>query len=90
MFSKMFLSILLLTCVYTYMLKSIKDNKDTNLEKLPDDLNFELNQIQTVKPNLKFEFIKKIILNSHIGTIFGNNFTYALSRLSKKYGNFSF
>ena len=53
MLSKIFLSILLLTCVYTYMLKSIKDNNDTNFQKLPDNFNFELNGIQIAKPNLK-------------------------------------
>ena len=35
------------------MLKSIKDNNDTNFEKLPDNFNFEINGIKTVKPNLK-------------------------------------
>ena len=49
MFSKILFSILLLTCVYTYMLKSTKDNNDTNFQKLPDNFNFELNGIQTVK-----------------------------------------
>ena len=34
------------------MLKSNKDNNDTNFQKSPDNFNFELNGIQTVKPNL--------------------------------------
>ena len=53
MFSKIFLSVLLLTCVYSYMLKSIKNNNNTNFQKLPDNFNFELNGIKTLKPNLK-------------------------------------
>ena len=57
MSSKIFLSVLLLTCVYTYMLKSIKDNNDTNFQKLPDNFNFELNGIQTVKPNLSCQAV---------------------------------
>ena len=57
MFSKIFLSVLLLTCVYTYMLKSIKDNNDINFQKLPDNFNFELNGIQTVKPNLSCQAV---------------------------------
>ena len=46
MYSKIFLSVLLLTCVYTYMLKSIKDNNYSNFQKLSDNFNFELNGIQ--------------------------------------------
>ena len=53
MFSKIFFSVLLQTCVYTYMLKSIKDNKDTKFQKLPDNFNFELNGIQIVKPTFQ-------------------------------------
>ena len=53
MFSKIFFSVILLTSVYTYMLKSIQDNNDINFRKLPDNFNSELNEIQTVKPNLK-------------------------------------
>ena len=41
------------TYVYTYKLKSIEDNNDTNFQKLPNNLNFQLNGIQTLKPNLK-------------------------------------
>ena len=57
MFSKIFLFVLLLTCIYTYMINSIKDNNDTNFQKLPDNFNFELNGIQTVKPNLSCQAV---------------------------------
>ena len=30
----------------TMDIKSIKDNKDTNFRKMPDNLNFELNRIK--------------------------------------------
>ena len=53
MFSRIFLSILLLTCVYTYTLKSIKDNKDSNFQKPPDNFNFKLSKTHTEKPNLE-------------------------------------
>ena len=52
MFSKIFITVLLLTCVYTYIFKSTNDNNDTNFEKLPDYFNFESNGTQTIKPNL--------------------------------------
>ena len=66
MFSKFFLHVLLLRYIYTYILNSIKDNNDTNFQKLPDNFNFELNGIQTVKPNLScqavgFHFYFKIV-----------------------------
>ena len=53
MFSKIFLSVLLLTCVYTYRLESTKDNNHTKFQKLPDNFNFKSKGIQTLKPNLK-------------------------------------
>ena len=53
MFFRIFLSVLLLTCTYTYMLNLIKNNNKTNSQKFHDNFNFELNRIQTVKPNLK-------------------------------------
>ena len=56
MFSRIFLSVLLITCVYTYTLKSIKDNDYTNFQKLPDNFNSELNGIKSVKANLKSDF----------------------------------
>ena len=34
-------------------IKSIKDNKETNFQKWPDNFNFKLNGIKTEKPNLK-------------------------------------
>ena len=39
------------------MINSIKDNNDTNFQKLPDNFNFELNGIQTVKPNLSCQAV---------------------------------
>ena len=72
MFFKIFISVLILTCVYTYMLKSIEDENETNFQKLPDNFNFELNEIQTVKPNLKdLEFS---VLTVHLTPIFGQAF----------------
>ena len=52
MFIKIFLSILLLTYVYTYMLKSIKDNNNTNFQKSHDNFIFKLNENRTVKLSL--------------------------------------
>ena len=69
MLSKIFISVLLLTCVYTYMLESVKDKNDTNFQKLPDNSNFELNGIQTVKPNLKN--IGIAVYNFYLLPIFG-------------------
>ena len=70
MFSKIFLSILLLTYVYTYTLKTLKDNNSTNFPKLPDNFNFKLNEIQTVKPNL--EALTAInALRTYIRMLFG-------------------
>ena len=73
MFSKIFLSILLLTCVYTNILKSIKDNNDTNFAKLPDKLNFEQKEIEAVKPNLKdqMHIVNKVILTGFLKIVFG-------------------
>ena len=77
MLCKIFLSLLLLTCVYTYMLGSIEDNKNTIFQNLPDNFNFELNGIQTVKPNLKFvtQFESMIIL------ILGSGFMSKLNQV---------
>ena len=72
MFSKIFLRVLLLTSVYTYILKSIKDNSDTNYQQLPNNLKFELNRIQTVKPNLKY--INPNIFKLYMGAFFGKAF----------------
>ena len=52
------------------MLKSIKNNNDTNVKLLPDNFNFKLNGIQTVKPNLKMQDIE--LLKSILGVIFAN------------------
>ena len=68
----MFLSVLFLTCVYTYMLKSIKDNNDINFQKFPDNFNFELNGIQTVKPNLKMANMPGLL--KFLGIMFGTGF----------------
>ena len=78
MFSKIFLFVLLLTCIYTYMLKSIKNNNDTNFQKLPDNLNFELNGIQTVKPNLKI--VNMIMLKAYLRLIFGSPFVSKIEK----------
>ena len=40
--------------MYLYIhAQTIKDNNNTNFQKTPDNFNFELNEIQTVKPILK-------------------------------------
>ena len=72
MFLKIFISVLLLTCVYTYMLKSIKDKNNTNFQKSPDNFNLELNGIQTVKPNLKL--VEFSSFKSYLQVIFGLGF----------------
>ena len=83
MISKIFLSVLLLTCVYTYMLKSIKDNNDTIFQKYQDNLNFELNGIQRVKPNLKV--VQTKTLREFLLTLFGNNFWYQINKYKINY-----
>ena len=78
MFSKIFISVLFLTHVYTYMLKSIKDENETNFQKLSDNFNFELNGIQTVKPNLKnLEFS---VLATYLRPVFGKACTDKIAR----------
>ena len=69
MFSKIFLFVLLLTCIYTYMLQSIENNNNTNFQKLPDNSNFELNGIKAVKPDLKTVNMDNIEILSNL--IFG-------------------
>ena len=78
MFSKILLCVLLLTCIYTYMLKSIKDNNDLNFQKLPDNFKFESNEIQTIKPNLKF--LKMHVLEDFIYYIFGWRFAHRIRK----------
>ena len=65
--------------MFTHMLKSIKDNKDTNFQKLPDNFNFELNGIQIVKPNLKI-IDDIIIFKSFLGMIFGTGFSSKIEK----------
>ena len=72
MFSKILFSVLLLTCVYTYMLKSIKNNNLNNFQKMPDNFNFELNGIQTKK--LKLVDKDLIVIEVFLERIFGDNF----------------
>ena len=75
MISKIFFSVLLLTCVYTYKLKSIKDNENINFQKIPDNFNFELNGIETAKPILKSNIIMvKGLIRKMFGTAFINKF----------------
>ena len=83
MFSKIFLSIILLKCVYTYMLKINIDNNDTNFRKLPENLNYELNEIQTVKPNLS-SVLNMMQLKAFITTFFGRIFMSKLEQYSFK------
>ena len=58
MISKFFFPALLLTCIYTFTLKSIIDNSDKNIEKLTNNFNFQLNETKTVKPNVISEEMK--------------------------------
>ena len=78
MLSKIFLFVLLLTCVYTYMLKSIKDNNDINFQKSPNNFNFELNEIQTVKPNLKEQ--NMIATYIYLKMVFSDGFVRKVER----------
>ena len=82
MFSKIVLSFLLLTCIYTYMLKSIKNNNNIDFQQSPHNFNFELNGIQTVKPNLKTPNVA--VQQSYIRMIFGPAF---IQTFSKKYND---
>ena len=83
MLSKILFSVLLLSCVYTYMLKSIKDNNNINFQKLPDNLNFIKKGTQTVKPNLK-EAISLFMVKVFLRQIFGRFFVKKLDKY--KYG----
>ena len=84
MFQKIFLSLLLLACTYTYMLKSIKDNNDTNFQKMPDSLNFQLNKIKTVKPNIKAPnmWVFKMFLESVFGQKFASKASTCMNDFS--------
>ena len=78
MLSKIFISVLLLTCVYTYMLKSIKDENDTHFQKLPDNSNLELNGIEPVKPNLKI--LEPVVFKMYLKSIFGLGFVQKMEK----------
>ena len=78
MLSRIFIFVLLLTCVYTYMLKSIEDKNDINFQKLPDNFNFELNGIQSVKPNLKA--IDIVLFKMILKPVFGIDFVEAIDK----------
>ena len=78
MFSKIFVSLLLLAGVYTYMTKSIKDDDGTNFQKLPDTFNFELNEIQKGKPNLKL--LEYDLLKLYLKSLFGEAFIKAVEK----------
>ena len=86
MFSRIFLFILLLTCVYTHILKSIKDNKDTNFQKLPDNFNFELNDVRTAKANLKVPNMAK--LRDLLSLAFGIIFVLHVDKYTKEFKEF--
>ena len=56
------ISFCLITNMYFYIhAQTIKDNNNTNFQKTPDNFNFELNEIQTVKPILKIYILLYII-----------------------------
>ena len=73
MLPKIFIYVLQLTRVYTYMPKSIKDNNDTNFQKLPNNFNFEFKEIQTVEPILKYH-VNIIQLDVFLRYFFGLEF----------------
>ena len=52
------------------MLKSIKDDNDTDFQKSPDNFNIELNGKKTLKPNLKF--VPTGNFEEAFGTLVGN------------------
>ena len=62
------------------MLKSIKDKNDINFQKVPDNLNFEINEIQKLKPNLELanfdDFIRMML------TLFGNGLKSIMGQYS--------
>ena len=62
------------------MLKSIKDDNDINFQKLPNNLNIELNGIQTLKPNLKVPNMVIIQSRSFLKLFFGKAFTDKLDK----------
>ena len=86
MFSKIFLSLLLLTCVYTYIIKSTKDNNDTNFQKLPDNFNIQLDENKTVKPNLKM--VDMEVVQSSVRLIFGKEFASKIKTYLLNYEKF--
>ena len=71
MFSKIFISIILVTSVYTYMLKSIKNNNETDFQNLPENFDLELKEIQAVKPYLKMPNMN--FIRSYLRMIFGSS-----------------
>ena len=79
MFSKIVLCVLLLSFVYTYSLKSIKDNTDINFPKLPENVNFELNGKETVKP--KLNALNVLGAKFAIRMIFGNEFITEVNKI---------
>ena len=65
------------------MLKPIKNNSDINFHKLPDNSNFEINAIKTVKPNLKFN--TNSVFKEFLRVIFGYSFVSILDKYSINY-----
>ena len=80
MFAKIFLTVLLLSCVSTDMLKSTNNNNDTSFQKLPDNFNLKKNGTQTVNPNLKT--INQQTFQEMITLVFGEGFL----KIFEKYG----
>ena len=62
------------------MLKSIKDSNATNFDKLSDNVNFELNGRQTVKPNLKN--INAYLKREFLIDIFGGGFVSKIEKFN--------
>ena len=61
------------------MHKSIKDNNNTKFEKLHDNLNAELNGIQTVKYNLNAT-VDMFLINEFLRIIFGLGFVSKMEK----------
>ena len=79
MLTKIFLSILLLLMFTHTCSNQLKIITTPIFKQLPDNFNFELNGIQTVKPNLKI--IDLDTITAYLELLFGNNFV----KVAEKY-----
>ena len=83
MISRILLYVLLSKCIYTYTVKSIKDNNDTYFQKFPDNLNFETKPTLAVKKYI--EVTKLLTLKSFLKKIFGNAYILWIDQKNLNY-----